>query len=81
LAQISKNVSTSTLEGAYMPTSCRRILAVWEEMPGKKDTRLYIWSPFGSVDDRDEWPAMMDWLIDGHVRFRRAIQVVGDLDA
>lgn len=55
--------------------------AVWDEMAGKNDTRLYVVSPFESVDDRDEWPAMMDWLIEEHVRFKRAIQAVGGLDA
>ncbi len=54
--------------------------AVWDEMSGRKDTRVYVTSPFEVVDDRDQWPAMMDWLIDAHVRFRRAIRMVGGLD-
>ena len=53
---------------------------VWYEMKGKNDTRVYIESPFRSIDARDRWPAMMDWLIEQHVRFRQAIQVVGGLD-
>jgi hypothetical protein len=53
---------------------------VWDDMAGKNDTRVYVVSPFESVDDRDQWPAMMDWLIEQHVRFKRAIQAVGGLD-
>jgi hypothetical protein len=53
---------------------------VWDEMVGKNDTRLYVVSPFESVDEREQWPAMMDWLIERHVRFKRVIQVVGGLD-
>jgi hypothetical protein len=53
---------------------------VWDEMAGKNDTRVYVVSPFESVDDRDQWPAMMDWLIQQHVRFKRSIQAVGGLD-
>ncbi|WNG84828.1 DUF4268 domain-containing protein [Mycobacterium sp. ITM-2016-00316] len=54
---------------------------VWDEMPGKNDTRLYVVSAFTSVADRDQWPAMMEWLIQKHLGFRRAIQAVGGLDA
>jgi hypothetical protein len=27
----------------------------------------------------DQWPAMIDWLLDQHARFRRAIQAIGGL--
>jgi hypothetical protein len=53
---------------------------VWDEMAGKNDTRVYVVSQFESVDDRDQWPAMMDWLIEQHLRFKQAIQAVGGLD-
>ncbi|OBI45200.1 DUF4268 domain-containing protein [Mycobacterium colombiense] len=53
---------------------------VWDEMAGKNDTRVYVVSPFESIDDRDQWPTMMDWLIEQHVRFKRAIEAVGGLD-
>lgn len=55
--------------------------AAWDDMPERNDTRVYVVSPFERVDDRDAWPAMMDWLIEKHVRFRHAIQAVGGLDA
>lgn len=54
--------------------------AVWDEMTGALATRVYVTSPFGSVANVDEWHAMIDWLIDQHVRFKRAIQAVGGLD-
>lgn len=54
---------------------------VWDEMAGRNDTRVYVVSPFDSVDDRDQWPAMMDWLIDQHIRFKRAIEAIGGLEA
>ena len=53
--------------------------AVWDEMPGRLATRVYVPSPFESVADVDQWPAMIDWLIDQHVRFKYAIQAVGGL--
>ncbi len=54
--------------------------AVWDEMEGRNDTRVYVVSPFESVDNRDEWPAMMDWLIEQHCRFKQAIEAIGGLD-
>lgn len=32
---------------------------------------MYVTSPFGDVTDVDQWPAMIDWLMDQHVRFKR----------
>ena len=31
--------------------------AVWDEMAGRKATRVYVASPFGDVEDVDQWPA------------------------
>ncbi len=53
--------------------------AVWDEMTGKKGTRVYVTSPFGDVEDVDQWPAMIDWLLDQHARFRGAIEAIGGL--
>jgi hypothetical protein len=52
--------------------------ATWDEMTAKS-ARVYVTSPFDSVEEVDQWPAMMDWLMDQHVRFKRAIQAVGGL--
>jgi hypothetical protein len=57
--------------------SVLRQSAVWDEMPGRKDTRVYVVSPFVGIDDRHLWPAMMDWLIQQHYRFRQALHAVG----
>jgi hypothetical protein len=54
--------------------------AVWDEMAGRKGTRVYVTSPFGDVEDVDQWPVMIDWLLDQHARLRRAIQAVRGLD-
>jgi Domain of unknown function (DUF4268) len=53
--------------------------AVWDEMAGRKAARVYVTSQFDDVADVDEWPVMVDWLLDQQVRFRRAIQAVGGL--
>lgn len=51
--------------------------AVWDEMAGRKGTRVHVISPFGDVEDVDQWPAMVDWLMDQHARFRGAIDAIG----
>lgn len=51
--------------------------AVWDPLEGRRAARVYVAAPFGDVADVERWPAMTDWLIDQHARFRRAIQAVG----
>jgi hypothetical protein len=53
--------------------------AVWDEMAGRKGTRVYVTSSFGDVEDVDHWPAMIEWLLDQHARFRGAIEAIGGL--
>jgi Domain of unknown function (DUF4268) len=53
--------------------------AVWDEMTNRKGTRVYVTSPFGDVADVDQWPAMVDWLLNWHGRLRRAVEAVGGL--
>lgn len=55
--------------------------ATWDEMTGTQSARVYVASPFSSINDIDQWLAMMNWLMDQHVRFKRAIQAVGGLDS
>lgn len=52
---------------------------LWDEMTGRKDTRVCIESSFGGIDEREQWSAMMDWLMEHHLRFKEAIQSVGGL--
>jgi hypothetical protein len=44
-------------------------VARWDDKPGK----------FDDVADVDLWPAMLDWVLDQHVRFRHAVEAVGGL--
>ena len=51
----------------------------WDSMDGRKATRIIASSDFDDLQDRDAWPAMIDWLIDAQVRLRRAIEAVGEI--
>ena len=53
--------------------------AVWDEMAGRKATRVYVTSPFDDVVNIEQWPVMLDWLLDQHMRFRQALEAVGGL--
>jgi hypothetical protein len=53
--------------------------ATWDDKPGKKAAAIYVTSQFDDVANVDLWPAMLDWVLDQHVRFRQAIQAVGGL--
>ncbi|MHA7663719.1 DUF4268 domain-containing protein [Mycolicibacterium sp. HS_4_1] len=50
--------------------------AQWDDKPGQNGARIYITSPYRQVGDTDQWNAMLDWLMDHHVRFRAAIAAV-----
>jgi hypothetical protein len=54
---------------------------VWDDKPGKKAAAVYVQSEFKDVTHVDEWPAMLDWVIDQHVRFRQAVEAIGGLTA
>jgi Domain of unknown function (DUF4268) len=53
--------------------------AKWDDKPGKKAAAIYVTSQFDDVADVDLWPAMLDWVLDQHVRFRQAVEAVGGL--
>jgi hypothetical protein len=53
--------------------------AEWDDKPGKKATATYVTSQFDDVADVDLWAAMLDWVLDQHVRFRQAVEAVGGL--
>jgi hypothetical protein len=53
--------------------------ARWDDKPGKKAAAIYVTSQFDDVADVDLWPAMLDWVLDQHVRFRQAVEAVGGL--
>jgi len=51
--------------------------AEWDDKPGKKAAAICATSHFDNVADVDLWPAMLDWVLDQHVRFRQAVEAVG----
>lgn len=51
----------------------------WDERPQAKSSSVYVQSPFASVNDVDQWPAMLDWVIDRNIRIRSALDAVGGL--
>jgi len=53
--------------------------AKWDDKPGKKAAAIYVTSQFDDVADVDLWPAMLDWVLAQHGRFRQAVQAVGGL--
>ncbi|OBA84385.1 hypothetical protein A9W99_00450 [Mycobacterium sp. 1164966.3] len=53
--------------------------AEWDDKPGKKTAAICVTSQFGNVADVDLWPAMLDWALDQHVRFRQAVEAVDGL--
>lgn len=46
-----------------------------------KSASVAVVSQFTDVAEVDQWPVMIDWLIDQLARFRRAIDAVGGLAA
>lgn len=46
--------------------------AVWDAMDGRKAARVGIESEFTAVSNVEQWPMMIDWLVDAHIRLRAA---------
>lgn len=53
--------------------------ATWDAKPGKKAAAVFVQSQFASVMHVDQWPAMLDWVIDRNLRFRQALNAVGGI--
>jgi hypothetical protein len=51
--------------------------AEWDDKPGKKAAAIGVKSQFDNVADVNQWPAMLDWVLDQHVRLRQAVEAVG----
>lgn len=49
----------------------------WDPMPGRKATRVVFSSPFTDASDREQWPAMNDWLIRQQDSIRDALSQMG----
>lgn len=54
-------------------------VAEWDDKPGRKAAAIRVTSAFDDVADVDLWPAMLDWVLDQHGRFRQAVEAVGVL--
>jgi hypothetical protein len=54
-------------------------VAEWDDKPGKKAAAICVTSQFVDVADVELWPAMLDWVMDQHGRFRQAVEAVGGL--
>lgn len=53
--------------------------AEWDDRPQAKSSSVYVRSPFTTVDDADQWPAMLDWVIDRNRKLRSALEAAGGL--
>jgi hypothetical protein len=56
-------------------------VAEWDDKPGKKGAAICVTSQFHDVADVDLWPAMLDWVLDEHRRFRQAVEAIGGLNS
>lgn len=50
--------------------------AVWDERPAAKSCAVFVSSDYSTVVDEDQWPSMLDWLLDRHAAFRKALDTV-----
>jgi hypothetical protein len=48
-------------------------MAEWDDKPGKKAAAVYVQSDFKDVLSIDEWPAMLDWVMERQVKFREGV--------
>ena len=42
----------------------------WQPLPDRKACRIAIYKETGSLDDREQWPASYEWLLDWAEKFR-----------
>jgi hypothetical protein len=56
-------------------------VAEWDDKPAKKAAAVYVQSEFKNVASVDEWPAMLDWVMDRQVKFRQAVEAVGGMES
>lgn len=51
----------------------------WQELPGKKATRIADYLPDADLTDEDEWESYLAWLLDRQSRIRTALSSVGGI--
>ncbi len=52
---------------------------LFDRLDGKKGCRVEAASGPASIEDQDEWPDHMHWMVDTQVRLRGALSAVGGL--
>lgn len=50
---------------------------VWQELPGRKATRIAEYLPDADVSTRAEWERYIEWLLDRQTRLRDAVTAIG----
>jgi hypothetical protein len=51
----------------------------WQELPGRKATRVADYLPDADVNAEENWNQYLDWLLDRQTRLRKALAAVGGL--
>lgn len=51
--------------------------AVWDPMEARKAARVIVQSPYMSINQRDQWPAINDWIIDQRQKIIAALEAAG----
>jgi len=49
----------------------------WDENPDRKAQRILVWSRFSDLENREQWPEMVEWLISSQESLRRAFEAIG----
>ncbi|MGH4002053.1 MAG: DUF4268 domain-containing protein [Pseudonocardiaceae bacterium] len=51
----------------------------WDAMVGRKAARIILDSDYSDVNAREQWPEIIDWLIDAQTRLRAAFDAAGGI--
>lgn len=54
------------------------LMPEWDRMEGLKAARVIIPSDFMDVSGTEQWPEMINWLIETQLRVRNALQLLGE---
>ena len=53
----------------------------WQELPGRKATRVADYLPDADVASEEHWDQYLDWLLDRQTRLRNAIAAIGGVSS
>ena len=54
------------------------LMPEWDRMEGLKAAQVIIPSDFMDVSGTEQWPEMINWLIETQLRVRNALQLLGE---